>query len=106
VLELLAPIDGIATGRMFGGVSIYHDGAIFGYLDRHSTLYFKVDDSNRAAYTAAGSSPLASDRATMPYYTVPSEVIEDPAVCVEWARAAIAAGHATAAKRPATRRRS
>ncbi len=98
VLELLAPIDGITTGRMFGGIGLYHEGDIFGYLDRYSTLYFKVGDSNRAAYLEADSIPLTNERATMPYYTVPGDVIEDPGACLEWARAAIAVGHATAKK--------
>ena len=96
VLELLAPIDGITTGRMFGGVSFRHDRTMFGFIDKNSTLYFKVDDSNRDAYVAAGSTALGNGRMTMPYYEVPAEVLEDPAACLEWAHAAIAAGHATA----------
>jgi TfoX/Sxy family transcriptional regulator of competence genes len=42
---------------------------------------------------------------TMPYYEVPAEVLDDPGAFLEWAGAAIAAGHATAkAKKPARRK--
>ena len=50
-----------------------------------AALYFKVDDSNRAGYEAAGSERFSP----MPYYEVPAEVLEDEDVLREWLAAAL-----------------
>ena len=95
VMELLCPLGGVTSRAMFGGYGIFHDGDMFALISG-STLYFKVDDSNRAAYEEAGSSPFPH---AMPYYEVPAEVFEDATRLHEWASTAIAAGHATARKK-------
>jgi DNA transformation protein len=68
-------------------------------------LYFKVGDTNRRDYEAAGSSPFKpyADRAmTMPYYNVPIAVLEDAPTLRAWATGAVtvakAAKATTAAK--------
>ena len=78
---------------MFGGVGLYAGEVFFGIVAA-DVLYFKVDDSTRAAYEAAGSKPFTpyADRAmTMPYYAVPVDVLESAPTLVEWARRAVAA---------------
>ena len=59
-----------------------------------STLYFKVDDSNLAAYEQAGSQRFKP----MPY-EVPADVFEDTDKLTDWARTSIAVAHALAAKK-------
>ncbi len=110
VMELLEPIGGLNGRAMFGGYGIWHDGQMFAFLDSESRLRFKVDDSNRAPYEAAGSGPFAPPMSkgraqmTMPYYEVPSAVLDEGEVLREWARAAIAVAHATPPKKPRTPR--
>jgi len=94
VMELLAPLGDVRSRSMFGGYGIFHEGDMFALISG-STLYFKVDDTNRAAFEAAGSHRFQS----MPYFSVPAEVLEDGAQLQDWAGAAIAVGHATATKK-------
>lgn len=90
---------------MFGGIGLYADDVFFGILAA-DVLYFKVDDSSRATYEAAGSKPFRpyADRAmSMSYYAVPVEVLESAPTLVEWARRAVAAAHAQSRKPRAQR---
>ncbi len=85
---------------MFGGVGLYAGDVFFGIVAA-DVLYFKVDDSTRAAYEAAGSTPFKpyADRAmTMPYYAVPVEVLESAPTLVEWARRAVGVASAQSRK--------
>ena len=76
---------------MFGGTSLYLDGKIFGMI-AYDVLYFKVGESNKAQYEDAGSEPFIYDGhknkkpTAMPYWTVPEDVLNDPATVAEWAR--------------------
>ena len=93
VLEQLAELKHVHARAMFGGVGLYADDIFFG-LVAADTLYFKVDDSNRPAFEAAGMEAFRpyADRgspASMSYYQVPIRVIEDPAELAVWARTAI-----------------
>lgn len=106
VLEMLEPLGGVAARRMFGGAGLYLDGTIFGLI-AGETLYFKVDDANRADYEAAGTGPFVpfeDGRMTMPYWEVPADVIEDSAELCGWARKAWQAGRRAAKARPAAKR--
>ena len=76
---------------MFGGVGLYAEDVFFGILAA-DVLFFKVDDTNRLEYETAGSSPFKpyADRAmTMPYYNVPTAVLEDAEALAEWAARAV-----------------
>jgi DNA transformation protein len=110
VTEQLAPLGAVRARAMFGGHGIYLDDLMFALI-ADETLYFKVDDANRADYEAAGSTPfkLYADRATlMPYWVVPDEVMEDRARLIGWARKSVdAALRARAVKsaKPAGRKK-
>lgn len=93
VLDQLSRVPQLRPKAMFGGVGLYSGERFFGIVAADE-LFFKVDDSNRAAYEAAGSEPfrpLADPErpVSMSYWRVPIEVLEDPAELTEWARAAI-----------------
>lgn len=94
VLEQLeqAARDVRARG-LFGGVGIYA-GEHFFALIAADTLYFKVDDDTRPAYLARGMQPFqpyGERGATMQYYQVPADLIEDTEALRPWAAAAIEA---------------
>jgi DNA transformation protein len=104
VMELLAPLGAVTPRRMFGGLGIFHDGIMFA-LVADDTLFFKVDDSNRGDFEAAGASPFSyatkgGRRGVMSYYQAPAEVLEDGDEAVAWAAKAVdVALRAQAAKR-------
>ncbi len=117
VLEQLAELGGVSPRRMFGAAGLYCDEYFFALIS-DDTLYLRVDDSNRADYTARGMAQFRpyADRPhlSMNYFETPTEVLEDARQLVLWAsrsvavaRRAAASGTAaagTAAARPAAAR--
>ena len=93
VMELLAPVGGVSSKSMFGGYGLFHEGDMFALISG-TGLFFKVDDSNRAAYEQAGSKPYKP----MPYYQVPAEVLEHTDRLLDWARLSMTVAHSSAGK--------
>lgn len=94
--DQLAPLGHVTTRRMFSGAGIYCDGVIFALLLR-DTLFFKVDDGNRAVYEAEGLQPFSYEAKGKTvvigsYWRVPERLFDDPDEMLEWSRAALAAG--------------
>jgi DNA transformation protein len=110
VLDQLARVPQLEHKTMFGGIGLY-SGERFFAIVAADELFFKVDDTNRAAYEAAGSAPFRPvvDRpVSMSYWRVPVEVLEDPAELGVWAKDAIRAATAAATKprrKPRSKRR-
>jgi DNA transformation protein len=89
VLEQIGELGPVTSRAMFGGHGLYLGDQFFGivYADR---LYFRTDDTGRAAYEERGSEPFRPNaRQTLRYWEVPADVIEDPEAAVEWARDAV-----------------
>ena len=59
VLEQLAPAGRVTPRAMFGGVGLYLDGLFFALID-DDTLYFKADESTRAALREGGVEAVLS----------------------------------------------
>ena len=104
VHDQLSGLGGVSSRRMFGGAGLYCDEFFFALID-DDTLYLRVNDDNRADYTARGMGQFRpyADRPelSMSYYETPADVLEDPAQLVSWARRSVAA--AMAAVKPATK---
>lgn len=94
VLEQLSGLRGVTSRRMFGGVGLYCDELFFGLL-ADGTLYFKVNDSNRADYESQGMGRFRPFRdkpdLSLTYYEVPAHVLEDGEALASWARRSLAA---------------
>jgi DNA transformation protein len=105
VLDQLAGLKGVSARRMFGGAGLYREGIMFG-LVADDRAYLRVDDINRKSFEDAGSGPFHpyGTKATMPYYEVPVDVLEDPGDFCAWAEKALAA--AVTKKRAASRRKT
>jgi DNA transformation protein and related proteins len=92
VLEQLASLGAVRARGMFGGHGIY-SGESFFALVANDTLYFKVDDGNRADFERHGKRPFVpfpdKPELVMNYYEVPADVVEDPEELVQWARRAL-----------------
>jgi hypothetical protein len=54
--EQLAPLGRVTMRRMFGKTGVFCAGLMFGMVT-DDTLYFRVDDHNRAAFKEAESFP-------------------------------------------------
>ena len=102
MLDQLTRVPQLRPKAMFGGVGLYSGERFFAILAADE-LFFKVDDSNRSAYEAAGSEPFRPVMArpvSMSYWRVPIEVLEDTGELAAWALAAIRAAGNAVAKKP------
>ncbi len=78
--------------RVVPRVGIYA-GELFFALIADDTLYFKVDESNRADFEARRMGPFrpyGDSGEAMGYYQVPDELLEDPEALRPWVEKAIA----------------
>ncbi len=92
LLEQLGAIRPVTSRPMFGGLAIFAEGRTFA-LVADEVLYFKVDDSNRPDFEAAGRGPFlpfGDPARPMQYYDLPEEVLEDPDLLAAWMAKAIA----------------
>lgn len=106
VLDQLSGLGAVHARRMFGGIGLYCDELFFGVID-DDIVYFKVDDSNRGDYIARGAQAFRPipDAASMSYFQVPSDVLEDVDELRAWARKALAVASATAAAKAFRKKR-
>ena len=104
--EQLAPLGRVTLRRMFGKTGVFCDGVMFAMVT-DNTLYFRVDDENRAAFKEAEAFPplnYAKKGAMidLSFWRVPERLFDEPDELFEWAQAALAAAHRVAAKREST----
>jgi DNA transformation protein len=106
VLEQLAGLRGLVSRRMFGGAGLYQDELFFGLIFA-DTLYFKVNDDNRASYEARGMDRFRPyknrPQVSLTYYEVPPDVLEDREELVTWARQSVLAAAASKVDKPTRR---
>jgi DNA transformation protein len=104
--EQLAPLGRVTMRRMFGKTGVFCDGVMIGMV-RDNTLYFRVDDDNRAVFKEAESFPPLNyekkgGTIDLAFWRAPERLFDDPHELVTWARAALAAARRVAAKRERT----
>jgi DNA transformation protein and related proteins len=101
--EQLAPLGHVTMRRMFGKTGVFCNGLMFGMVT-HDTLYFRVDDHNRATFKEAESVPPLNYEKRgrtidLSFWYVPERLLDEPDELVTWARAALAAARRVAAER-------
>jgi DNA transformation protein and related proteins len=104
--ELLAPLGRITMRRMFGKTGVFCDGLMLGMV-RDDTLYFRVDDHNRAAFEEAEAfPPLSYEKKgasiNLAFWRAPERLFDEPDELVTWGRAALCAARRVAANRERT----
>src|SRR3954453_9282780 len=104
--DQLDPLGRITMRRMFGKTGVFCDGAMLGMV-RDDTLYFRVDDDNRAAFKEAQSFPPLNyekkgGTIDLSFWRAPERLFDEPDELVSWARLALAAARRGAAKRERT----
>ena len=95
ILDDLAPLGAVEARSYFGGIALVLEGRQFA-MHLGDEFYFRVDDDTRQQFIDRGSVPFRYDtkngeRTVHAYYSVPSDVSEDPARMLEWATDALAA---------------
>jgi DNA transformation protein len=101
--EQLAPLGRITVRRMFGKTGVFCDGVMLGMV-RDDTLYFRVDDGNRAALKEAEAFPPLNyekkgGTIDLSFWRAPERLFDDPDEFVVWARSAMEAARRVAVKR-------
>ena len=104
--EQLAALGRITMRRMFGKTGVFCNRLMLGMV-RDNTLYFRVDDDNRAAFKEAESFPPLSYEKKgctidLSFWRAPERLFDEPDELVTWARVALAAARRVAAKRGRT----
>jgi DNA transformation protein len=104
--EQLASLGRVTMRRMFGKTGVFCDGLMLGMVT-DDTLYFRVDDHNRAAFKEAESFPpfnyeKKGRTIDLSFWRAPERLLDEPDELVTWARAALAAARRVAAKRERT----
>jgi len=106
--EQLAPLGRVTMRRMFGKTGVFCDSCMLAMV-RDNTLYFRVDDGNRAAFREAEAFPpldYAKQGAAidLSFWRAPERLFDEPDEFVAWAREALGAAQRVAAKRKGAER--
>lgn len=104
--DQLAPLGHITMRRMFGKTGVFCDGFMLGMV-RDDTLYFRVDDDNRATFKEAEAFPplnyaKKSGTIDLAFWRAPERLFDEPDELVAWAQAALGAARRVAAQRERT----
>src|SRR6266851_9444855 len=104
--DQLAPLGRVTMRRMFGKTGVFCDGLMLGMVT-DDTLYFRVDDDNRAEFKEAESFPPLNYEKKgrtidLSFWRAPERLLDEQDELVAWARAALAAARRVAAKRERT----
>ena len=101
--EQLAPLGPITVRRRCGKTGVFCEGVMLARV-RDDTLYFRVDDGNRAALREAEAFPPLNyekkgGAIDLSFWRAPERLFDDPDELVTWARSAMEAARRVAAKR-------
>ncbi len=92
--DCLAPWGEVRLKRMFGALGVYRDDLFFALID-DGIVYFKVDDTTRPDFEAAGSEPFSypgkdkTPTVMNGYWRLPDDIIEDRDALFAWADKAV-----------------
>lgn len=103
--DQLSPLGAVSARRMFGKTGLFCDSVMFAIVTEN-TLYFRVDDLNKATFREAEAfPPLNYEKGgrmiDLSFWRAPEQVLEETDKLVAWGRAALQAAHRVAAKRKA-----
>jgi DNA transformation protein len=103
--DQLSPLGRITLRRMFGKTGVFCDGAMLGMVTE-DTLYFRVDDANRAAFAEAAATPplnyaKGGKLIDLAFWRAPERLLDEPDELLSWARLALEAARRIARQRVA-----
>ncbi len=106
--EMFAPLGAVQSARLFSGHGFKRGGVQFAMIIR-GTLYLRVHAALAEELSALGAQPFAYNQpfayktklrsvTVASYCAVPEDRLDEPETLLAWARRAIAAAHANAAR--------
>ena len=103
ISDLFTGFSAVSVRRMFGGAGIFADGTMFALVS-DGVIYLKAGAANVPAFEREGCGPFSyqtkdGTRALTTYWRMPERLYDDPDELAGWAREALAAARAGAAKR-------
>ncbi len=84
LVDELAPLGDVTAKKMFGGYGLFEEGVMFVLVDSAGTAHLRADDTTSEKFASAGCEP----HGRMPYWQIPTAVLDDPDQLVEWATTA------------------
>jgi DNA transformation protein and related proteins len=92
VLELAQNFGVVTTKKMFGAISLYHSGVIFGMV-HEDLLYLKGDAASKADFEAEGLGQFTYEsksggQTAMSYWRAPERCLDDADEMKIWCRKA------------------
>jgi DNA transformation protein and related proteins len=104
--EQLVALGRVTMRRMFGKTGVFCNGLMFGMV-ADNTLYFRVDDHNRAEFKEAASFPPLSyekkgSTIDLSFWRAPERLFDGPDELVTRARLSLGAARRVAVKRERT----
>jgi DNA transformation protein len=102
--DLFSDFGPVTIRRMFSGFGISADGTNFA-LALRGGLYLRADEASIPRFEAEGAKPFQYQTRTKTvtvgsYWQLPERLYDDPQELTEWARAALAAAHRAALRKP------
>ncbi len=93
-LDLFAPLGGLPSRKIMGGLTIYHDGQVFAIIDSEGTPYLKASGTFADEMATNGARQFSSvDKKgkinTMGYWTLPETALDESEVACDWALKAL-----------------
>lgn len=109
VKELFAPLGGITSRSMFGGIGVYSRGVMFGLIF-DDALYLKADGDSQQAFQARNCGPFVYENSagkpvTTSYWQMPAELVDEPDEALAWGKTALKVAQAVKASTPPSSRR-
>jgi DNA transformation protein and related proteins len=100
VADQLRDLPGVKCRSMFGGYGIYSGDAFFGII-YEGALYLKTSKETLPEYLEEEMKPFQPSRkqTLKAFYEVPSGILEDREVLMEWVEKAVSAALAKPRKR-------
>ena len=108
LMDVLRPLGGVASRRMFGGAGLFRDGVMFALVS-DEVLYLKADATTIPPFEAEDLGPFTygtknGDRVLTSYWRAPERLLDDDEEMRDWCRrAADVAGQGKVVKKPVSR---
>jgi DNA transformation protein and related proteins len=108
LMDVLRPLVGVTSRRMFGGAGLFRDGLMFGLIS-DEVLYLKADAETVSHFEAEGLGPFTygtknGDRILTSYWRAPERLLDDDDEMRSWCRRAAAVAARAASKKAPIKR--
>ena len=80
--EIFASVPALSHRKMFGGICLYSDDTVFALAASDGRLYLKAHDALAERLKDGGAEQFHS----MPYWSLPEDVLDDPEQACDLAR--------------------